>query len=185
MIEQEEKAGSASEYRKIAAAKRAKKETFMVPVPSGFTWELQRPDLEGYIMTGRVPETLVNQFLTSAISRGIIPGEVQSQMQATVDRIKKIPLNPQETMAGLIFVRELVREACVNPRIVVGGVGEDEIDPSEVDPDDFKFIMSWCLGYEGVTGLDGLKSFRGGRKGRAPNARAGRKKFRRATVKSG
>lgn len=166
--------GSAAAYRKAVQSKPM--ELVDVTVPSGFVWKLRKPDLEGYIMTGRLPQSLVEQFLEAAERRGVVPSELQ---QANAERFIKTPLNKDESMASLIFVRELVREACVVPRIVIGGVGNDEIDPTEVDPEDFKFIRDWCLLHLGVVGLGGLQKFPSRRQRRASGARARRKGVRR------
>lgn len=169
--------GRAAAYRE--ALRKKKVETTMVTMPSGFEWELKPPDINGYIMTGRLPQSLLDQFLAAAERRGITPEELKN---ADVKRFEQTPINKEEGAASLIFMRELVREACVNPRIVVGGTGEDEIDPTEVDPGDFKFIVDWCLKHLGVAGLTGLQTFRSGREGGAPRPRPRRKKLRNKAI---
>jgi hypothetical protein len=176
----EQATGRAAAYKR-QLAERQRTQTTMVMVPSGFEWELRTPDLQGYVMTGRMPQSLVTQFLASAEKRGLVPAEARGE---ALKKFSEQPVSQEETMSSLIFMRELVREACVSPRIVVGGTGDDEIDPSEVDPGDFRFIVSWCLSHAGVTGLDGLSTFRGRRERRAAAAVAGRPKLRRKTVKA-
>ncbi len=169
--------GRAAAYREALRAKKV--ETLMVPVPSGFEWELKPPDLQGYIMTGRLPQSLLTQFLSAAERRGMTPEELK---KAAVKKFEEEPIKAEEGVASLIFMRELVREACVNPRIVVGGTGDDEIDPTEVDPEDFKFIVDWCLSYLGVAGVASLQTFPARSERRAAGARARRKKLRKSTV---
>lgn len=158
------KYGRAAAYRESVRKKREEQKTVTVTLPSGFEWELRPPDLQGYMMTGRMPESLVQEFLKSAEKRGITPEELQSM--SDLEKFAATPLSQEETVLSLIFMRELVRDACVNPRIVVGGSGDDEIDPTEIDPEDFKFIVQWCLMHSGVAGLAGLQTFREGRKER-------------------
>jgi hypothetical protein len=170
--------GSAAAYREALRQKPI--ETVMVPVPSGFKWELKPPDLQGYVMTGRLPQSLLTQFLTVAEKRGMTPEELTGNK--VQEKLAEKPLSADEGVASLIFMRELVREACVNPRIVIGGSGPDELDPIEVDPDDFKFIVDWCLGHLGVAGVTGLQTFPPRPTGRAPGARTRRKKLRKSAV---
>lgn len=173
-----EKKGRAAAYRESLRNKKI--ETVMVPMPSGFEWELKPPDLQGYIMTGRLPQSLLTQFLTMAEKREMTPEELKTP--EALKKLSKKPLNAEEGISSLIFMRELVREACINPRIVIGGSGDDEIDPTEVDPEDFKFIVDWCLGHLGVAGVTGLQTFPSRSERRANGARARRKKLRKPTV---
>lgn len=171
--------GRAAAYRETLRNKKV--ETVMVTMPSGFEWELKAPDLQGYIMTGRLPQSLLEQFLSSAERRGLTPEELQ---KIKVEKFEEKPISRDEGVASLIFMRELVREACVNPRIVVGGTGDDEIDPTEVDPGDFKFIVDWCLGHLGVAGVTSLQTFPPRSERRAARSSARRKKLRKQTIQA-
>src|SRR6266851_19776 len=112
----QETKGSALSYKETLAAKRAGEKTFMVPCPSGFEWELRLPDIQGYVMTGRMPQSLVEQSLKAAQAHGITPAQIQNDPNSLLNT----PISPEATVESLIFMRELVREACVKPRIVVG-----------------------------------------------------------------
>jgi len=146
--------GSRQKYREQVAKYRAEREKNGEPVtcPSGFVWILKPVDVQGFVMTGRMPQSLLEKFLKSAKERGIMPSEMEP---GDVPNIES-----EEALASLKFLRDLVSEACVDPRIVIGGTGDDEIDPSEVESEDFKFIVNWALTHAGVAGIMGLQSFR-------------------------
>jgi hypothetical protein len=182
-VETEIKMGSAESYRRAVAERRRKETVVSVLVPSGFRWDLRAPDLQGYVMTGRMPQSLLDQFLKSAEKRGVVPDDLKA-MSDLKESYERTPPDADEAMNALIFMRELVREACVNPRIVVGGTADDEIDPSEMHPDDFKFIVDWCLSHMGVTGVAGLQTFRNRHERRAVDAGTRRKGVSRKTVKA-
>lgn len=170
--------GSAAAYLE-ALKKKRESEVIPVPVPSGFTWMLRRPDIQGYILTGRMPQKLVEQFLQSAQKRGITPEGIQAK---DVSALAQTPVDKDEAVATLFFMRELVQEACVKPRITEEPVGPDDIHPRKVDPEDFKFIFDWCLSYSGVAGIDSLQKFRGERTRTTAGSRSRGKKLRRKTI---
>jgi hypothetical protein len=168
---------SATEYRNTPRQRPAN--TVLVTVPSGAKWELAQPDFMGYIATGRMPQSLVLEFLASAERRGVKPEEFKDQEKAAEIAVD---ISTKETVNALIFMRTVVEDACINPRIVVGGTGDDELDPTEVKPEDFKFIFQWCMSHSGVAGLAGLQTFRGGRKGRTSGPRADGARQRKKSV---
>lgn len=141
---------------------------------TGNVWELVIPDVMGYVMTGRMPQTLVTEFLESAEKRGVKPAAIRAQIDKITENI-----SAAEITNSLIFMRELVREACHKPRIVPGGAGEFEIDPTEVDPRDFKEIFQWVLLHAGVAGIAGLQGFRPGRTRGTTSPRAHGQKLRK------
>lgn len=163
------KASSAAEYRKRQS--NTEGGTQLVTVPSGFVWELRPPNILAYIATGRYPQSLVNKARKAWKKTGILPTN-----KAGEELIKES--SDEEVAQLLIFMRTLVQDACVKPRIVVGGMGEDELDPVEVDPTDFKFIFSWCMSYGGVPGIESLESFRGGQQRGTSSVESDGKKLR-------
>ena len=171
----EKKAMSAKEYRALLAKKREQLPTELVTVPSGMVFEMRRPDLQAYIFTGRYPQSLVNEGLKKLREAGIAPTDPNAAAKISAN------LDSEEFTEALIFMREMVREACVHPRIVLGAQGDDEIDPAEIHIDDFNFMVGWCLNYKGVENADGIRSFRPKRKSSAGGGADG-KKLRRKTV---
>lgn len=172
----EPKPMTASQYRKLLQEKKTTLPTEMVTWPSGMVVEMRRPDLNAYIITGRYPQSLVSEGLKVLKEKGIAPAD-----PAAVGAISS-KLDSQEFAEALIFMREMVRESCVNPRLVMGANGDDEIDPSEIDIDDFNFAVSWCCGYKGVENAEGIRNFRSGRR-KATSSRSHGKKLRNKTVR--
>lgn len=170
------KAGTAAEYRALLKAKRDQLPTEFVTVPSGLVWEVRRPDMNAYLLTGRYPQSLVNEGLKALRDKGLSPTDPEA-IKAVTDN-----LNSQELTDALIFMRELVREACINPKIVLGASKADEIDPTEIDIEDFNFIVNWCMNYEGVKNAAGIRKFRTGRTRRTSGRKSHGKKLRRQTV---
>lgn len=160
----EQKPVTASEYRKRRAT--SERPTQLITVPSGFVWELRAPNILAYMATGRYPQSLVNKGLEAFKANGTLDPEKLSESDKKKLGEKVIKQSTDEEIAQtLIFMRQIVVDACVNPRIVVGGMGDDELDPIEVDPDDFRFIFNWCMTHGGVAGIDGLHTFRDGQAG--------------------
>lgn len=142
-----------AEYRANAQRKRQSEETVIKELASGAVFELRRPDLQGMVLTGRIPQSLVNEGLAAWKRQGKVPE----------DEEKAEGLNQQDVTASLIFMREIVHECTVNPKFVEFATADNEIGAADMLKEDFMEIFSWAMGHEGVTGLDGLKSFREGR----------------------
>lgn len=170
------KASSAAEYRKRQA--NSEGATQLVKVPSGFVWELRPPNMLAYIATGRYPQSLVNSARKAWKKNGVLP----TTQKAGEELVKHA--SDEEMAQLLIFMRTLVQDACVKPRIVVGGMGDDELDPVEVDPADFKFIFNWCMSHGGVPGIQSLETFREGQSGGTAGAQSNGKKLRTRSRKA-
>lgn len=171
---------TAAEYRRRKPSSVPKSEqmrqTYLVEVPSGFIWELRPPNILAYMATGRYPQSLVKQSLDSFRESGVLPKDKETQEKMGEKIVKKA--DNEDIAQLLIFMRQIVTDACVKPRIVVGGIGDDELDPIEVDPDDFRFIFHWCMEHGGVAGVEGLRSFRRGQKRGTTGSKSSRKKLR-------
>jgi len=116
----------ASEYRKLKSKNIL---TAEVTLPSGAVFVLRRPPLQTWIAAGKIPQSFVRQMLA------------QGQGSSTA-----LDLSPDETLAGVSFVRDAILYAVVSPALKVGaGPDDDELDPSELDPDDFEFLMQWIM----------------------------------------
>lgn len=166
---------TAAAYRKRQSS--SDRPTQMVTVPSGFIWELRPPNILAYMATGRYPQSLVSKGLDAFKANGTMDKESLGREMIRTS-------SDDEIAQTLVFMRQIVTDACVNPRIVIGGMGENELDPIEVDPDDFRFIFSWCMNHGGVAGVDGLQSFRGGQERRVAVDKPAGKKLRRKAVAS-
>lgn len=147
----------ASEYRK----RKAEREPIAdLTLPSGAIFKVRRPPLQVWITSGKVPQSFV-----------------RSMLNANLNGITAEALDPEETVSGLIFLRDAILYAVVEPRLIPGGTGENELDPAELDPEDFEFLQRWILRgspgvpvltKEGETTIESLNRFRPKRTGGRP-----------------
>lgn len=142
---------SAADYRANARAFKAKSPTQIVTLTSGSIFELRRPDVMGALITGRIPQSLLNQGLKAWQESGKVSPEQVAQH-----------LESKDVIDGLIFMREIVCESCVAPRFVEFATADDEIGASDMLPEDFNEIFAWAMNHSGVEGIEALRSFRGG-----------------------
>jgi hypothetical protein len=157
---------SAADYRRHAEAKRSEGVTEIVTLSSGSVFELRRLDLQGHVLLGSVPQSLLAEGLSAWQGKGIAPPS-QTRTDASL------------TAEALIFMREVVHECTVSPKFVEFATNDNEISARDMLKEDFLEIYHWAMGTQGVAGLDGLKSFREGRARSTANARAHSKKQRR------
>jgi hypothetical protein len=158
---------SPAEYRAHAQSVKGQAPTEIVTLKSGSVWELRRPDLQGMVLTGRVPQSLLLEGLAAWKKSDGVPAEAVMKQ-----------LSDEDTVNGVIFMRDIVCECTVNPHFVEFATRDNEIGAADMLRQDFEEIFAWAMGYQGVAGLDGLKTFRAGRGGAAPGARTRRKKQR-------
>jgi hypothetical protein len=121
---------SAAEYAAHAEQVKEQRPTEIVTLKSGSVFELRRPNLQGYVMTGRLPQSL------------LLAG-----IKATKG---KQDLSEQDAADFPVFAASILRECCVNPK-------PSEID---MLPEDAWEIYMWAMDHKGVVGVDGLRSFR-------------------------
>jgi len=147
----------ASDYRKRRRA--AQEPTAEVALPSGAVFVCRRPPLEVWIAAGKIPQSFLRQYL------GKEAGEGQQEISG------------EDTVSAVLFLREAIMYAVVEPRLVVGATNDDELDPSDLSPDDFEFLTQWVMtGSPGVpvktkggeVALDSLSRFRQKRPGGRP-----------------
>jgi len=143
---------TAAEYRQNARAFKAKAPTEIVTLKSGSVFELRRPDLQGALMTGRIPQSLVSEGLAAwKLSDKASEKDIAQHM------------GEKDVLDSLVFMREVVGECCVNPRFVEFATADDEIGASDMLPADFSEIFTWAMSHAGVEGIEALRSFREGR----------------------
>lgn len=155
---------SAADYRANAQKVNDQRPTEIVKLKSGSVFELRRPDLSAYMVTGRLPQSLV--------SIGMKAWKKGAENAAN-------DLNDDEAAETLIFMREIVHECTVNPKFVQFATNDNEISASDMLIEDFNEIFTWAMGYQGVAGIAGLQSFLQGRAGRTSSAGTNSKKQRR------
>ena len=79
---------------------------------------------------GKLPEGLVKAMLASRN-----PQTAAEVMNMSADQLKDM----------FTFMRDTIVATVVQPRIVVGATGDDEIDPDDVPLDDAMFIFTWAM----------------------------------------
>lgn|SRR5262245_11340489 len=115
----------ASDYRKRRQS--AAEPTAEITLPSGAVFICRRPPLEVWIAAGRIPQSFLHQHL------GKTPGEGAEQISG------------EDTVASIIFIRDAMTYAVVEPRLVPGTTNDDELDPADLAPEDFEFLTHWIM----------------------------------------
>jgi hypothetical protein len=157
---------SAAQYRANAEKIKADRPTEIVQLKSGSVFELRRPDLHAYMVTGRLPQSLVHEGMKAW--RSNTPAEkIASE------------LDDEDVMDSLIFMREIVHDCTVSPRFVEFATEDNQISAADMLIEDFNEIFAWAMGHQGVAGITGLHTFPEGRTRGSAGARAHGKKQRR------
>jgi hypothetical protein len=155
---------SAAKYRAHAQKVSAERPIEVVKLKSGSVFALRRPDLEAFMIMGRLPQSLVNIGIKAWKSGAAkVAGE----------------MTDQEAQDALIFMREIVHDCTITPKFVEFATNDDEISASEMLKQDFDEIFEWAMGHVGVAGISSLQSFRSGSTRRTARGRVNSKKQRR------
>lgn len=136
---------SAAEYAAHAESVKSKWPTEIVTLKSGSVFELRRPNLKGYVITGRLP--------TSLLTAGIKVTKSAGEEKISEEDARDFPA----------FAASILRECCVNPKA-------DEID---MLPEDAWEIYMWAMTHQGVAGIDGLRNFRAEQRPATPDSANG------------
>lgn len=144
---------------------------------TGAVVRLRHVDMEALAVVGSLPMSLV--AAATARDEGANEEKAQRKTQPTPEEIERGNNN-------LIFMRQMVVENCLEPRIRyeegvgVFFVGADLKPVARVDKDDFMEMFAVISGEEGA---DGLNKFRGHRKQRRASAsKPGRKALQPESV---
>ena len=162
---------SAAEYRANAEKVKDERPTEIVPLKSGSVFELRRPDLEAYMVMGRLPQSLVRVGLKAWKSK---------QTTAQIENA----INDAEAVDALIFMREIVHDCTVKPKFVEFATNDNEIGAADMLREDFDEIFAWAMGHQGVAGIESLQTFREGRARGTAGHRVNGKKQRRSGQQS-
>ena len=137
---------------KAAEYRNRTKKTASLTLPSGAVFTVQRPPIEVWMMAGKVPQHFVRQLLDASTSGSLAD------------------LTPDDTMAALVFLRDAVLYAVVEPKLEIGaGPDSDALDPADLDPADFEFLTKWIMSLSpgvpvatkgGEVAVDDLTKFR-------------------------
>lgn len=112
--------------RGLAAAMREKRNQEVVLPSCGCSVILKKIPMNIWFVEGKLPDCI------KQIIEGADFDEALDAPGAKLDLIK--------------FMAEAVKYAFVDPVLVEGATGEDELDPSELDPADFAFVFSYATG---------------------------------------
>lgn len=160
---------SAANYRAHAEQVKNERPTEIVQLKSGSVFELRRPDLQAWVMTGRLPQSLLEQAMQAWQGQGKIP-------------VVK-PGKPEVIVDAAVFALMLVQECTVNPKLVeFPDPGKNEIGAKTMLEEDFNEIFAWAMNYQGVPGREGLESFRNRQERRGAGSKSRRKKLQPQAV---
>lgn len=142
---------AAEAYRELRRQTIESKKGELVKLPSGIEFELMRIDVQVYVRSGRVPDSL--------LKRGIAGWKKLAHLVETnpEDLSEK---DSQDAVGGLIFMRDVVNEACLNPRLVINGEADDELDPKFLSQEDFMFIFQFATNQLKGGPAESLSNFR-------------------------
>ena len=160
---------NAQDYRAHVEQVKANKPTEIVTLKSGSVFELRRPNLQSWVMTGRVPQSLLEQGQKAWQEQGKVPTGASAKPKLVTDTA--------------IFFLTLVQDCTVNPRLVqFPDPDKNEIGPETMLDEDFFEIVNWAMSGQGVAGVESLRTFREGRKRGTSGSRANGKKRKPETV---
>jgi hypothetical protein len=109
-------------------------ETFEVTLPSGVEFTLRRPNLQAFFSSGILPASLLTKLMKA----------YQTQSAAGANALNE--LSVEESVGMLIFQGEVLKQSCVNPRLVAEPKEDDEIGFSDLADDDILAILEWAMG---------------------------------------
>ena len=143
---------------------------------TGAVVRLRHVDMEALAIVGSLPMSLVAAATRTA--EDAASGESEEDIKLTAEQI-------EEGNKTLIFMRQMVVENCLEPRIRyeegvgVFFVGADSKPVARVDKDDFMEMFAVISGEEGA---DGLENFRNRKTRRAFASQSGGKTLRKKSV---
>lgn len=124
---------TAEQYRELVAQQKAKQPTEIVTLQSGSVFELRRIDIQERLLVGQMPQSLIG------VGFRAWQGKNSGDLTAVAS------LDGQEATDMLIFMRAVVCDATVKPKIVEVASNAGEISAAEVLPEDFSEIFAWAM----------------------------------------
>ena len=133
-------------------------ELFEVKVPSGMRFKCRRLDQAFMSNTGLMPMALTETYIASQSDEGL-----DDKAKAAAQQARFQQMSEAEQRANIQATAGMVRYICVEPRIVVGDVGNQRnaISSEMLTVADFNYLSEWASGGEAAVGL---KTFRKGKK---------------------
>jgi len=122
---------------KTAAEKIRRRECEELELPSGVVVQARRPQLETWLLRGRIPEAL------SGVVLALAGGDA-----------KRRPLEAEDIAMIGAFNRVVVIATVVEPRVVEGAAGKGEISFGDIPDEDAEFILAWARRAPEVASLE-------------------------------
>lgn len=120
--------------------------TYSVILSTGREMILQPLPTHFFLLHGELPVGLANQAI-KAIKQGQSTDDVE-------EKLKEFEADPEKILSKLLFTREAVKFACVNPKITLTGEGENEISALDLKEIEFIEIRDLVLNGGLTEGLD-------------------------------
>lgn len=135
----------------------------VVPMPSGAKFKMRRADIDGMVLIGMLPQSLVNQGLAAWRKQGKL-----TDGPSTQEIEKSIAEQPvEDTVEMYIFYRQIVVDNVLQPRIgysdsgVVSLLNKQGKAIAQLQTRDFHAAFRWITRQEGKEAA-GLSKFREG-----------------------
>lgn len=145
-------------------------ETYTVESPeSGRKWTLKPIPKHFYLMYGQMPSTLTERAAEALNAQNAV--ELEKELDRT--------LSAEQKMQLMIFIREAVNFACVNPKLSLNPSGPDQISPLELSEAEFNWLSGIVLNPRGAE-AERLRNFRS-ESDKSPKRSASGKKLRTKT----
>lgn len=124
---------------------------YEVKVPSGMAFKCRKLDQAYIASTGQMPMALTESLITQ--------GKTEAALAEKFNEMSDV-----EKRASLQATATMVRYICVEPRLIIGEVGDQRnaISVDMLTMDDFRSLVDWAKSGGGAA--EGLKTFRRKRK---------------------
>ena len=104
-----------------------------VPLPSGAVFKMRLAPIKQWVATGVLPASLAAKMQTAAQSGNT--EEVAKKVLAS--------FTEEDFVAQQNLAKRLLEHCCVEPKVSVAADDPDALQPEDIDPDDFEFLMKW------------------------------------------
>lgn len=109
----------------------------MLTLPSGMEVKARRPSIEGLMIAGRLPEYITREYLGGKMKK------------ATLEEVTaKVEEEGVDGDAMLEYMRFLVCETCIEPRVVMEGAADDDdekVNVKELPPHDLDYLYKFAV----------------------------------------
>jgi hypothetical protein len=145
-----------------------------VEIAPGFTFKLRRPNLQALLAGGHLPVVFTRDVGRAWQTRQGNPEASPADVVAG--------MSPQDLVETMKFVKDIVIDVCVEPRVTEGPTTEGALSILEIADEHLMSIFNWAMSggaglpvplRNGEVGLDGLRGFPPGGEGNPSSAARG------------